>query len=363
MIPLSETLLNKAPFSLPQAEKEGLLLPLLQSLTLEHKVACPAYRKIVDLAFPHSESGQTLADLPFLPLSLFRHRALRSIPNENVQMTLLSSGTTAPEKSHVDLDDVTLQLAARAMVSTIHEIIGKQNLPMLVLDAPLADQAEEGLGARTSIIRSLMTFGHEHVFALHAGGALNEDAIEHFLAAHKGQPFLLFGFTDKLWETVLPAFKRKAYDLSGGILLHTGGWRQLTREYIDNETFSTYFTQATNLSRVVNFYGMVEMIGTLFVENTDGLLYVPAFADVIIRDPVNFKPVEDGSPGLIQVLSLIPRSYPGHSLLTEDVGMIQAIDTGVNGWKGKALRFLGRVPKTTLRDINYAGGTENIQAA
>ena len=44
----------------------------------------------------------------------------------------------------------------------------------------------------------------------------------------------------------------------------------------------------------------------------------PLFADLQVRDPLTHQPLGVGQPGLLQVLSAIPGSYPGHSLLTED---------------------------------------------
>ena len=106
---------------------------------------------------------------------------------------------------------------------------------------------------------------------------------------------------------------------------------------------------AFGLTSIHNFYGMVEQIGSIFLEGPDGLLYPPNFADVIIRDPITWQPLPLGQPGIIQMLSLLPTSYPGHSLLTEDVGVIEKIGSGIDGWRGKGLRVIGRVPKAELR--------------
>ena len=42
------------------------------------------------------------------------------------------------------------------------------------------------------------------------------------------------------------------------------------------------------MTRVHNFYGMAEQMGTVYLECDDGLLHAPAFADVVIRDPVTW---------------------------------------------------------------------------
>ena len=62
-----------------------------------------------------------------------------------------------------------------------------------------------------------------------------------------------------------------------------------------------------------------------------------------------------GETGLIQTLSLLPISYPGHNILTEDIGIIHGVDDCKCGKKGKYFSVLGRVPNAELRgcsDVN-----------
>ena len=94
---------------------------------------------------------------------------------------------------------------------------------------------------------------------------------------------------------------------------------------------------------------MVEQIGSIFLEGPGGLLYPPNFADVIVRDPETWEPAANGQPGVIQVLSLLPHSYPGHSLLTEDTGVIEAVDPGNGGWMGKGIGSGPRRPLGAAR--------------
>jgi Acyl-protein synthetase, LuxE len=107
------------------------------------------------------------------------------------------------------------------------------------------------------------------------------------------------------------------------------------------------------LKRIYNFYGMVEQLGSIFVEDEGGCLYPPDFAEVIIRNPATWQPARDGESGIIQVLSLLPRSYPGHSLLTEDLGVLTLTDS-VSGTPKRGLRVLGRLPRTELRGCSDA---------
>lgn len=50
--------------------------------------------------------------------------------------------------------------------------------------------------------------------------------------------------------------------------------------------------------------------------------------------------------GIIQVLSLLPTSYPGNSLLTEDLGMILGEDDCKCGRKGKYFVMSGRMKES-----------------
>jgi hypothetical protein len=55
-----------------------------------------------------------------------------------------------------------------------------------------------------------------------------------------------------------------------------------------------------------------------------------------------------GQVGVIQVLSLLPRSYPGHALVTGDLGVVEAVDAP-GGWPGQGVRVLGRVAGAAVR--------------
>ena len=93
---------------------------------------------------------------------------------------------------------------------------------------------------------------------------------------------------------------------------------------------------------------MIEQIGTVFLEGPSGnSLYCPDFADVVIRNPETWEEQPVGEPGVIEVVSTLPRSYPGHVLLTEDLGVCNGIDDG--DWPGKHFSVLGRLPKAEAR--------------
>ena len=99
---------------------------------------------------------------------------------------------------------------------------------------------------------------------------------------------------------------------------------------------------------------MIEQTGSVYLECEEGYYHCSIFSDIIIRDS-NLKPSKINQKGLIQTLSLLPLSYPGHNILTEDIGTIHGVDNCKCGRKGKYFSVFGRVPDADLRgcsDVN-----------
>lgn len=337
------------PYSLPQVERDALLLAGLNELTAHHHAACPEYRRIVDGAWGGLAAAANIAAVPYLPVSLFKTQSLKSIDQESVRVTLTSSGTTGQAVSRIFLDTENSSIQQRALVNSLMHVLGRQRLPMLVIDTEAVIKDPKLMSARGAGVLGIMRYGRNHCFALNADLNLDVDAIRTFLDQNGSQPFLMFGFTFMVWVHFYEHLRHLGLDLSQGLLIHSGGWKKMVERSVDSRVFNAGLAEAFGLTRVHNFYGMVEQIGSIFLEGPSGLLYPPNFADVIIRDPVTWAPAAVGQPGVIQLLSLLPHSYPGHNVLTEDIGVIEAVDGNGDGWLGKGLRILGRIPRAELR--------------
>ena len=93
----------------------------------------------------------------------------------------------------------------------------------------------------------------------------------------------------------------------------------------------------------------VEQTGSIFLEcNKCGGFRTSRYSDIIIRDK-NFNKLDDRKLGMIQLLSNIPTSYPGHNILTEDMGEIINNGNGKCGFKGKCFVVHGRLKKAEIR--------------
>jgi hypothetical protein len=152
-----------------------------------------------------------------------------------------------------------------------------------------------------------------------------------------------------VWKYLYRQLQSAELNLENGILIHSGGWKKLQEEAVDNSEFKRRLREATGLKRVYSFYGMAEQVGSVFLEGEDGYLYTSNFSEVIVRDPVTWREAAPGATGVIQVLSTLPLSYPGHSILTEDLGVVHGVDDSTCGRRGTRFSVTGRVPRAELR--------------
>ncbi|MFR9776459.1 acyl-protein synthetase [Micromonospora sp. MS34] len=342
-------------FTLTQPEKEKRLRDELSALVAHHRQACPPYARILD-ALAATDDAATVADLPWLPVRLFKTRKLVSVPEDQVIRVLTSSGTTG-EVSRIHLDREAAATQSRMLARTLATVLGPRRLPMLVVDRSGVVGDRRSYSARGAGALGMVNFGRDHLWLLDADDRPDVDALRAFLDRHGREPFLIFGFTFMVWTYLYEVAREHGLDLSQGILVHSGGWKKLVDRAVDNAEFRRRLGADTGLTRIHNFYGMVEQIGTVFLEGPEGgSLYCPDFADVIIRDPVTWREAPVGTPGVIEVLSTLPTSYPGHVLLTEDLGVVHGVDDG--HWPGKRFSVLGRLPRAEARGCSdtYQGG-------
>jgi hypothetical protein len=386
-------LADELPYALRAAEKTPRLLAELQALNLWHQQHCLAYLQLIKAQWPLAQmskehisteqiskeqtptklriDGQLcthegavdhdiLTQLPYLAVRLFKQMELRSIAATEVFKTLYSSGTSGtPSRIFLDRDSASMQ--SKILVKIMQHWLGKARLPMLILDHPGVISDRRSFSARGAGIQGLSFMGRDHCYAFNSDMTINWPALEQFVAKYGDGPVLLFGFTFMVWQHLLQALKHsgRRINLPQGILLHSGGWKKLEDQAVSNQQFKQTVTDYTGVTRVHNFYGMVEQIGAIFVECSAGHLHCPVYADVLVRRPGSWQVADIGEAGVLQLLSTLPRSYPGHSVLTEDRAELLGEDNCSCGLAGKYFRILGRLPQAEARgcsDTFQAGG-------
>lgn len=349
-----EEILEIPPYGLDKKQKDRLLTARLLELTRLHKEKCAAYERILSSIGFEIDKVKDFTEIPFLPVRLFKELELKSVKDDEVVKTVTSSATTGQSVSKIYLDRITSSNQQKAMVKIVSEFAGSSRMPMIMIDCPGVVKDRAMFSARGAGILGFSIFGSKKMYALDDKMRLDVEGLKAFLEKYGGQRILLFGFTFMIWQYFYKELvKLKAegitFDFSNGILIHGGGWKKLSSEAVSAKEFRQCMNDVCKLEFIHDYYGMAEQTGCIYMECEYGHLHASVFSDVIIRRPIDFKPCGVGEKGIVQVVSTIPESYPGHSLLTEDEGVVEGIDDCPCGRKGKYFKILGRLKNAEIR--------------
>ena len=344
-------ILNIPPYSLERKEKHALMTERLCELAKFHYGKCDAYRNITDMLGFDLDTVDSYEKLPFLPVRLFKELELRSIPQEEVFKTMTSSGTTGQRVSKIFLDRETASNQQKTLVKIMSSFTGKGRMPMLIIDSSAVLKNRTMFSARGAGILGFSILASDRAYALDEDMNLDIEGIRAFLKKHEGKRILLFGFTFMIWQHFYKALleSKEKIDLSNAILIHGGGWKKLQAEAVEPQEFHQRLEAVCGLTDIHDYYGMVEQTGCIYMECECGHLHSSIFSDVIVRRAKDFSICSPGEKGMIQVVSMIPKSYPGFSILTEDEGMILGEDDCPCGRKGKYFKILGRIKNAEVR--------------
>lgn len=350
MTDISE-ILNIPPYSLNKTEKHELLTKTLGDLTQYHNKKCDPYKRILESIGFNTQNIKSYYDIPFLPVRLFKDMKLVSVKAEDVVKTMTSSGTTGETVSQIFVDKETAANQQKTLVKIVSSFLGSKRMPMIILDTSAILKDRAMFSARGAGILGFSIFASDRIYALNDDMELDLVGISEFLEKHKGKKIFLFGFTFMVWQHFYKELVKNniTLDLSQGILIHGGGWKKLLEQKVPPLEFKNRLRDICGISEVYDYYGMVEQTGSIYMECEYGHLHAPIFSDVIIRNSKNFSSAAIGQKGIIQVVSILPKSYPGHSILTEDEGTIIGEDTCPCGRLGKYFEISGRIKNAELR--------------
>ena len=348
-----EKFLELPPYSLRREEKDALFLEQMKELTAFHSENSSVYSRILKAeGFMGADRMKSVEEVPFFPVSLFKTQELVSVPQEQITRTMTSSGTTGQQVSRVFLDALTAKGQTRVLAKILASFIGSARLPLLILDSKIAVSDRRLFSARGAGIMGFSVFGRDTTYALDENMELNADAVAAFCEKYKAEPVLLFGYTFMIWKHFYLALKEKGIKVDLGedsTLFHVGGWKKLKDMAVDTETYKRSLLEQVGIRRVYDYYGMAEQLGSIFVACEEGHLHASIYSDVITRNLLDLRPCDIGETGILQVMSVLPHSYPGHSLLTEDEGVVLGVDDCPCGRKGKYFAIHGRLKNAEIR--------------
>jgi len=317
-----EKLFDKDPFL--KDEKNIFFNKNILNLTKHHYKNSSVYKSIIDKLKFNFNNINKLENFPYLPITLFKELDLVSVSKNNVIKTLFSSGTSGAGRSKIFLDKTNSKNQIRTLKSIMTKFLGKERLPMLIIDKDPQSNIKNNFTARSAAIYGFSIFGKKYTYLLDENNQINYNLLNSFLKEFHREKFLIFGFTSFVYENLIMKInpKKLKFNMSNAFLLHGGGWKKMEKKKISNKIFKEKLFKKFNIKNVLNYYGLIEQTGSIFIECQNCNSFITSiYSNILIRDK-NFNLVKNGSKGLIQLFSLIPTSYPGHNIISEDIGAI-----------------------------------------
>lgn len=337
------------PYSLNKKLKELNLIKKINKSIKFHKSKCNMFDTFLLNNPYYNKKYSSLEDLPYIPVSAFKDFELLSIKKQDIHKTLISSGTTSNKPSKIFLDKKNSLDQIKALQLTFSHDYGKKRLPMLIIDNLETIDNPNYFSARTAGILGFSMFSSKRFFALDENMSPKKTTLKKFLNENSKDNFLVFGFTYLVWNFFKNQIDKNLYPyFRNAKIIHGGGWKKLEKVKISNEKFNNFFNNILKVKKVSSYYGMVEQTGSIFLECNEGFLHTSNFNEIIIRD-IDLLPCKYNQIGIVQILSTIPSSYPGNSILSEDLGVIIGEDNCKCGKNGKFFKIIGRVPRSITR--------------
>jgi hypothetical protein len=327
----------------------------LQSLNIRYYKNCEEFRNWTGFFFGINNleqlteltSSESLELFPFMPSSSFKHNDLMATSQDKIIKVINSSGTSSGMPSKIFLDKKTSELMEQRLRIDTNKIIGSSRRHLFIVEEKSIFRDRKSFAARGAAIAGLLKYGKTINF-LFEDGQLNLYSLNKLKNYHREET-LIIGTTVNIWTKLLPLFDGININLSNAIVIHGGGWKNLENLNIDNVEFKKILFETLNVKRSINFFGMVEQLGSVSYECINGNFHVPDSSIFLIKSEVNGLALNFGEVGLLQVNSILPNSYPGASILTDDLGMLLDPKKCNCGNINPIFEYKGRVKKSEIR--------------
>ncbi len=296
---------------------------------------CTVYQKFCDALDVDANTVQTLIDIPFLPVELFKKHRIVSFSGKE-EVVFSSSGTTGsiPSKHYV----YDLKLYEKSFLESFRLFYGYP-ADYCVLALLPAYLERKGSSLVYMVDRLIRASGHP-LSGFYLDELIKLSANLEALMADR-QKVLLLGVSFALLDLA----EQYPMALSGTIIMETGGMKGRRREMIREELHDTLCT-AFGQKTIHSEYGMTELLSQAY-SNGDGLFATPPWMRVLIResnDPLAY--LEAGRAGGINIVDLA-NLYSCSFIATQDLGRLNHDGT---------FEVLGRFDNSDVRGCNLMIG-------
>lgn len=317
-----------------------------------HRQRCPEFaRFLVRKGFSPTRVLDRPEEIPPLFVTIFKHFRLVSIPDEEIEMELTSSGT-AGQRSAIVLDRRSLKRFLKLVDQTMASLdlvnrTERVNYLNFTYDPKFAanvgtaftDKVFTGLTRRKKVVYCIKWNPDTAAFEFDL-----EDTVTQLLRfARQAEPVRILGFPAYLWQ-VCDVLEKRGKTLHLGdrsFVITGGGWKIHKDREVPKEVFKERVAGLLGLpaGNIRDSFGMVEH-GIGYIDCHHGRAHIPIYARARVLDPETLEQLPPYTPGLLHLMTPYLTSYPSISLLTTDSAQIE-YDCPC-GRPGPTLRVLGR---------------------
>tara|TARA_B100000242_G_C43055252_1_gene493693 strand:- start:2617 stop:3720 length:1104 start_codon:yes stop_codon:yes gene_type:complete len=329
--------LQKDPFQISSEEKRSKFLEIMKLQIEYHLKNCKEYNNwYFKNEFKTPENIENIVEIPFIPSAAFKYINLKSIAKKTKKIS--SSGTSSQIKSQIYIDSETSKNQTKALSKILSHFLDKKRRPFFIVDLEpnLKNFELNNMSARFAGMQGYLMAAKSRNYLLktNSEGEIVFDmrVLEYLNKISKKEPPVIIGYTYMIFSHLLNNDRLK-FDLNSKTsLIHFGGWKKLEKNKISKNLLNKKIISILNIQkeRIFDIYGFTEQLGSVYVSKGNKGCIVPAYSEVIVRDPNTLSAVKDGEEGLLQFLSILPISYPGFSVLNDDLGKLTNVNNSRN---------------------------------
>jgi phenylacetate-coenzyme A ligase PaaK-like adenylate-forming protein len=278
------------------------------------------------------EAVSRVDDIPFLPISFFKkHKVISGVHPGN--LVFESSGTGGDMTSRHYLKDASIY--EKSFLLGFNLFYGDPSEYLIA--ALLPSYTERENSSLIYMVNKLIEKSHFPFSGFYRENLNDLLSNIESAKAEKGK-VLLIGVSFALLDLA----EKYSPDLSGVIVMETGGMKGRRREMIREELHSV-LRQGLNVKSINSEYGMTELLSQAYSKR-DGIFCCPPWMKVLIRDPQDPLSImkEPGKTGGINIIDLA-NVYSCSFIATDDLGKLHP---------DNSFEVLGRFDSSDIRGCN-----------
>ncbi len=352
-----DDLLESDPFKITSFQKQEYLLNIIKLQIEHHLKHCIEYRNwFNNNSLVSPKYIRKYEDIPFIPSSVFKYLNLNSISNKKTK-TIMSSGTSNQIKSKINIDSITSTNQRKCLSKILASILGKDRKIFYILDAEPQNGNGSEINARIAGMQGYMLAAKSIKYLLiNKNNKLifNKSLLMEIKNNINNTNIVLIGYTFMFWKYLInnEDIEIKKYFFKNKFkLIHFGGWKKLSNLKISKNEFNKKVIKRLqiNSKNIFDIYGFTEQLGTIYPAQGYENCRVSAFSHILVRDPNTLNVLPDGKEGFLQFISPLPLSYPGFSLLNDDIGVISKRKKDRNNFEDIQFQVYPRLNKAVSR--------------